>query len=181
MKPLTKSNSNQKIVTSVVIIIKSNIETFTYKIWQHMLPLWPEIAGFDGGFDAKFDDCFPSGENGWRCLGRQRVEFTCGIICYIITLEKNDTVSSIKHCLTKEYRQDKEMQCLTLQTHDNHALSRLSSKVNFGGQMHTLDLQVRIFVQYPIGSASKTCVLVLPPTTKQLKNLVISYQVPSVN
>ena len=47
--------------------------------------------------------------------------------------------------------------------------------------MHTLDLQARIFVQYPIGSASETCVLVLPPTTNQLKNLVVSYQVPNVN
>ena len=46
--------------------------------------------------------------------------------------------------------------------------------------MHTLDLQARIFVQYPIASASETCVLVLPPTTNELKNLVVSYQVPNV-
>ena len=62
-----------------------------------------------------------------------------------------------------------------------YPVSLQRSRIYFGGQMHTHHLRVRIFVQYPIGSASKACVLVLPPTTKQLKNLVISNQVPSVN
>ena len=66
--------------------------------------------------------------------------------------------------MTKEHRPDKKMQYL--QTYDNHALSRCASKIThlFSGQKHTLDLQVWIFIQYPIGSASKTGVLVLPPS-----------------
>ena len=73
------------------------------------------------------------------------------------------------------------MQCLTLQTYDNHALCRYSLKVTpvthsfFGGQMHTPDLHVRIVIQYPNGSVSKAGVLVFSPT--HIENSVISDQV----
>ena len=76
-------------------------------------------------------------------------------------------VSSIKHCLTKGHRTGKEMQRLTLQTYDNHALSRNTLKVThsfFGGQMHTPDLHLRSVIQYPIGSVPKAGVLVFPPS-----------------
>ena len=103
-----------------------------------------------------------------------------------IVSEKNIfLVSSIKHCLTKGHRIGKELQCLTLQTYDNRALSRNTLKVThsfFGGQMHTPDLHLRsVIIQSPIGSVPKASVLVFPPTTNRLKNLVISYQVLSVN
>ena len=99
------------------------------------------------------------------------------------TNQKTNAVSSIKHCLTKAVqtiRRDAVPDDANIEQTCSIPLC-FKAHTCFGGQMHTLYLQVRIFIQYPIGSASKPDMLVSPPTTNQLKNFIRSYQVPKMN
>ena len=120
-------------------------------------------------------------------LERCDAPFVASHLGFVLGLkEKRPTTkkkSSIKHCLTKGCSQDKEMQYVTLHTYDNHALSRLTSKVthsfwrtNAYSRSPSKDLR-------PISDwicIRSTCVG-FTPTINQRKNLVLSYQVPRMN